>query len=140
MASISTCAPRGSSATPTVTRAGGAVLEERPVDLVDVGEGAEVGHVDRHPHGCASDVPAASHTACEVLQAARGLLGGRRTGELGGLGIQRDLTRAEQEVADAHRVAVGADRGGRLGRIDCLALGWHRLRAYTARPDPGDRP
>ena len=43
--------PCGSAATPMATRAGGSLLEEPAVDLVDLGEGAHVGHVDGQPHG-----------------------------------------------------------------------------------------
>ena len=49
-ASISTCAPRGSAATPIAPRAGGSPCEEGAVDLVDGGELGKVGHVDRQAH------------------------------------------------------------------------------------------
>ena len=72
-----------------------------------------------------SDAPAAAQTACEVLQAARGLFGRGLADELVRVRIQRDLSRAEQQAACANRVAVGTEGGGRSDRSDGFAMLGH---------------
>src|SRR5205085_7728570 len=62
------------------------------------------------------------------------LLGGRLARELARRGIERDLARAEQQLAAAHGLAVGADGLRRVGRRDDLAAGGHLGREPIATP------
>src|SRR5205823_14635890 len=62
----------------------------------------------------------------EVLEAAARLLGGRGADDLAGLRIERDLPRAEEELARAHGLAVGTDRLRRIGAPHDHAIGAHR--------------
>ena len=135
-ASISTWAPFGSCATPTVTRAGGSSPEERPIHLVDLREVGQVGHVDGHPHSARQRGAGGLAHRLQVLQAAARLLGrASRPTSSPRRGVERDLTRAEQQLAGAHSVAVGTDRRpARRAACDDLALAGHRIEptAYAA--------
>ena len=102
-ASISTCAPFGSAATPIATRAGGSAWKYCGVGLVDLGERAQIGHVDREPHGVVERRAGGGADGLEVVQAADGLLGGRLADQLAAVGIERDLARAEQEPGGGRR-------------------------------------
>src|SRR5438552_3949418 len=91
--------------------------EEARVDIVDLAEGCEVGHVHGQPQRASERGPRRLADRRQVLQAYPRLLGGRVRGELAGGGVERDLTRAEKQLARAHRVAVGPDRRRRSGRL-----------------------
>ena len=127
-ASISTCAPRGSAATPTATPGRRARLEERRVDLVDRRERGHVGHVDRHLDRVAEAGAGRLADRGEVLQASARLVGGGAADQVAGARVERDLTRAEQQAAGVDCVDVGPD--GRRG-----VGGGHRL-AMVAKPSP----
>src|SRR5205823_11822402 len=105
--------------------------EEAGVDLVDLGEGRQVGHVDREAQRAMQRRARRLADGLQVLEAASRLCGWARAHELAAGGIQGYLPRAEQQAAlgpraEAHGVAVGADRRRRPGGIDRLALASHR--------------
>ena len=89
---------------------------------------------------CASEVPAAAHTACRFSRQRRACSAAVLAGELAGGGVERDLAGAEQQPAgraDEHRVAVRADRRRCVGGADGLAMQTHRrnpIRSTAAQP------
>src|SRR5204862_4389176 len=99
--------------------------EERGVNLVDRREGREVGHVDGYPQRPRQGGSGRLADCAEILQAAARLLCRRLADELAGGRVERDLTRAEEQLAKAHGVAVGADGLWRLRRRDDLASRRH---------------
>ena len=96
----------------------------------------------------ASDAPAAAQTAARLRRHWPACSAGRLADELAGLGIERDLARAEQQPRGADGVAVRADgrggaegghglamlgHGGRLSSLGDRSAG--RYRAATVRTD-----
>ena len=71
----------------------------------------------------ASDPPAASTTAARFSQAAPRLPLDVVLDELAGARLERDLAGAEEQVAGADRLAVGADGGGGGVGVDLSAVG-----------------
>ena len=128
-ASISTCAPRGSAATPTVTRAGGSSAKNPRVHLVDLAEALQVGHVDRQPHRPLERGLGRRAHRLQVLQAAARLLGRTGSHQLAARRVQGDLARAEQQLPrPVPRGCTGRSPLGPLGR--------HDLTSAVHRPDP----
>jgi hypothetical protein len=116
-ASISTCAParqrRHADRHPR-RRLG---LEERRVDLVDRRERRHVGQVHVTRTASPDLAPAAPQTAARFSRHRPACSAAVPADELAGPGVERDLARAEQQAAGAHRVHVGArSRRARLGR------------------------
>src|SRR5204863_10210119 len=89
-------------------RVGGEVLG---VGLVDVGEGPEIGHVDREPDRVVERRTSGGADGLEVLEAANRLLGGGFADQLAAVGVEWDLARAEQEPGGGDGMAVWPDGG-----------------------------
>ena len=137
IASISTPAPRGSAATPTVARAGGSSAKNSAQTSLTSAKPLELDHVDRDPDRARERRAGGRADRLEVLQAAARL--GARTDrdELAARGVERDLARAEQQVAaSARRGCRGRSRPGAPGACDGLAFGAHRPRHDSQRRTP----
>src|SRR5215207_1719654 len=93
-------------------------IEERGVCLVDLGEGAEFGRVDRQAHRAIQAGPRALADRLQVLQAAGRLLAGRGADKLARVGVERYLPRTEDKVAGADGVTVGPDGLGGAGGVE----------------------
>jgi len=122
--------PRGSERHPR----GRLGAEEPRVDLVDLLERRHVDQVDGAADRAVERRAGRLADRLEVLQRLPRLIAGRLADELLGLGVERHLAGAEQQVPGQDCVAVRTDGGGRAGRGDGLAIDWHAPRGYSSPP------
>src|SRR3954470_9237407 len=104
---------------------GRALAEEAAVGLVDLGEGAHGGDVDAQADRVGQLGARGPADEAQVLQAAARLIADRALDQLAGHGVERDLARAVEHAAAAHRVAVGADGVRSAGSGDGIAMVGH---------------
>ncbi len=111
--------------------------------LVHFGELPQVGHVDRDPHRLLERGAGRGAHRAQVLQAAARLLARAHSHQLAAHRVERDLPGAEQQLAGRpHRVAVGADRGGRfrsrhgLARMSHTPQTLHPQKLYASAQAP----
>ena len=82
------------------------------VNFIHAGEVRQVGQEDGGLHDVRKSQPLVVEDGLDILEDAVGLDFDVADDEAAVLGIERNLASAEQQVADAHGVVVGADGGG----------------------------
>lgn len=96
------------------------------IDFVHSGEVGEVGHEHGGLHHVGEREFLVVEDGLHVFEHALGLGFDVAGDEAAVGGIERDLARAEQQVADAHGMVVWADSGGRFRGFDDL-FGDHKM-------------